>query len=186
DVDIPVAFFSHPLTLRIYCEATNPKRDKEVIIESIAGSLTELFDLYVDQAIERIAELAPRNQRYRQQDIRDVLHIFGSELWKARDRELPQRELRKLIGDEGRPWHQSVVHMLEQEGLILCIPSDVPGEKNIVAVYDALGGHFVANAILTNVGRDGLAVWLKDPETLKAVSGDSAECHPLASDIFRA
>jgi hypothetical protein len=46
------------LTLRLFCEVTNPKREKVVGIDAMPGSLTALFDRYLDQVGERIAELA--------------------------------------------------------------------------------------------------------------------------------
>jgi hypothetical protein len=186
EAELPRELLSHPLTLRIFCEVTNPERKQEVGIEAMPGSLTGLFQRYLDHAIERIAQLAPRNHRYYEHDIRGVLDVIGMELWEKGGRELPEQDLRKTIGDDLRPWNESIIHIFEQEGVILRIPGEVPGRQNIVPIYDALSGYLIANAILTKHGRAGLELWLKDPTTLEALNGNIANCHPLALDIFRA
>jgi hypothetical protein len=184
DAELPFELLSHPLTLRIFCEVTNPERKREVSIEAMPGSLTGLFERYLEFAIERIGELAPNKQRYYEHDIRRVLDRVGNALWEGRTRELREQDLRSAIADDARPWNESIVHMLEQEGVILLMPGDSPGERNIVAVYDALGGYLTASAILAKYGHSGLEQWLKDPKTLTALSGSVADCHPLALDIF--
>jgi len=186
DSELPLELLSHPLTLRIFCEVTNPERKREVGIEAMPGSLTGLFEIYLARATERIAELAPRTHRYYPHDVREALDVIGTALWEGGDRELPEQALRKTIGDDFRPWNESIVHMLEQEGVILRIPGESPGREKIIAVYDALGGYLIANAILTKHGRAGLEPWLKNPTTLAALNGNVANCHPLALDIFRA
>ena len=186
DAEISLELFTHPLTLRIYCEVTNPERKRDVVIEALPGSLTGLFEQYIDNAIKRVAELAPRHHRYLEQDIRHALDIIGTQFWKENARELPKDELRRAIGDESRPWNESILHMLEQEGVILRIPGKVPGREDIIPVYDAIGGYLVATAILTNLGRANFKTWLGGAETLEALNGNTSNCHPLALDIFGA
>ncbi len=185
DADLPLELLSHPLTLRIFCEVTNTERTRVVGIEAMPGSLTGLFERYIELATKRISELAPRTHRYYDQDIRLGLDIIGTKFWETNQRELSELQLRKDINDEHRPWNESIVHMLEQEGVILRIPGHTPGTQSIIPVYDALGGYLIANAILTKLGRDGLEAWVKDPETLKRLDGATMDCHPLALDIFR-
>jgi hypothetical protein len=75
-----------------------------------------------------------------------------------------------------------------------------------MAVYDALGGHLAAKAILMRHGGSGFEQWLKDPATLATLSmppsgwnphalhsrmleqspSESSLAHHLATDIFRA
>lgn len=184
DAQIPFELLSHPLTLRIFCEVTNPDRSKEVGIEAMPGSLAALFERYIELAIRRIGELAPRTHRYYEQDIRHVLDVIGTQFWEQNDRELSETELRKEIKDDSRPWNESIVHMLEQEGVILRMPGEA-GQQTIIPVYDALGGYLIANAILTKLGRDGFEPWLQQPDTLKRLDGNSVDCHPLALDIFQ-
>lgn len=186
DADPPIEMRSHPLTLRLFCEVTNPKRDKDVGVEAMPGSLTALFEQYIDHAVVRIADLAPKTQRYFEQDIRRVLDLVGTTLWETNTRELPEDDLRKSVGDDARRWNESIIHMLEQEGVILRIPGEVPGRQSVIPIYDALGGHLIAESILTKLGRDSLQSWVNDPATLDALNSGTEKCHPLARDIFRA
>jgi len=186
DAELPLELFSHPLTLRIYCEVTNADRDREIEIEVFPGSLIALFEAYVDKAIERIIYLAPRRHRYFQQDIREALDIIGVKFWEDDARAISTDELRQAIHDESRPWNESIVHMLEQEGVILRVPGHTPGQQDVIPVYDALGGYIIANSLLTKLGRTSFEAWLRKPETLEGLNGETANCHPLASDIFRA
>jgi hypothetical protein len=78
DAELPFELLSHPLTLRIFCEVTNPERKREVGIEAMPGSLTGLFERYLTRATERIGDLAPRKQRYYEHDIRYVLDVIGT------------------------------------------------------------------------------------------------------------
>ncbi|MDB6024080.1 MAG: hypothetical protein JWM68_303 [Verrucomicrobiales bacterium] len=185
DAELPYELLSNPLTLRIYCEVTNPERKVEVGVEAMPSSLTGLFGKYLERAIERIGELAPRNQRYYEHDIRRVIDIIGTALWEDSHRELSEQKLRKAISDDVRPWNESIIHLLEQEGVILLIPGESPGARNIVAAYDALGGYLIANAILAKHGHSSFESWLREPATLQALNSDNPDCHPLALDIFR-
>lgn len=186
DAELPMELFSHPLTLRIYCEVTNRERTHDVIIEAFPGSLTSLFEAYVDKATERIAYLSPRHHRYFQQDIRAALDVLGIEFWERSARAIPTSELRRAIHDESRPWNESLVHMLEQEGVILRVPTPAPTNEYVIPVYDALGGYIVANSVLTKLGRTNFETWLRERQTLEKLNGDATNCHPLALDIFRA
>ena len=109
DADLPWELLSHPLTLRLFCEVTNPTRDHVVGIEAMPGSLTALFDRYLKHAAERIAELAPRSHRYYEQDVSSALHEIGTALWEAKTRTLEAGQLRSRLKDEARGWNESIV-----------------------------------------------------------------------------
>jgi hypothetical protein len=158
----------HPLTLRIFCEVTNSKREQEVTIAGIPGSLTTLFEQYVEAAIERIAELAPRTHRYYEQDVHRALDVFGMKLWEDRDRTIPEDRLRSAIGADTRPWNESIVHMLEQEGIVLRVPGDLPRHLAVILVYDAFGGYLIASALLARLGRTRFEAWLKESSNIEA------------------
>jgi hypothetical protein len=180
DASLP-GFLRHPLTLRLFCEVTNPTRQKVVGIDAMPGSLTALFDRYLDQVGDRIAELAPRTQRYYAQDVRAALTIIAKILWESRARFIDLSELRRALGDEGRPWDQSLVRALEHEGVLLRMPSDSGGA--CVPVYDRLGGHIIANALLASHGQAGFDAWIREASTTALLAGDYDERHPLGDDI---
>jgi hypothetical protein len=205
DVELPL-LLSHPLTLRLFCEVTDPKREKEVGIEAMPGSLTAIFESYLGKAAERIAELAPLSRRYYELDVQRAFDEIGTSLWDRRARTVSERDLRKTLGDETRPWNESIVRALEQEGVILRLPGIAPGDIDVMAVYDAMGGHLAAKAILMRHGGNAFEQWLKNPTTLAALSEppsgrfrptvqprtlepspiELSPAHPLATDIFRA
>lgn len=185
DADIPLELLSHPLTLRIFCEVTNKQRQKDVGVESMPRSLTALFDGYLDAAIERAAELARSSRRYLAQDIRDSLRKYGLLLWQSRSRQVAQEELRQELHDEHVPWSESLLNLLEQEGLVIRSATDVEGCYEVAPVYDALGGHLIARALLAENHAESFASLIVDQATVDMLMGDWKSLHPLASDIFK-
>jgi hypothetical protein len=181
DVSLP-GFLEHPLTLRLFCEVTNPTRQKVVGIHAMPGSLTALFYRYLDRVAERIAELAPRVHRYCAQDVRTALTNLGQRFWTARSRSIDVVELSSFLGDELRPWDQRLVRALEHEGVLLRMPSDAEGVY--VPVYDRLGGHIIASALLAKHGQTSFETWVRDPSTNALLAGDYNERHPFANDVL--
>lgn len=186
DANLPWDLLGHPLTLRLFCEVTNPRRERVVGVEAMPGSLTALFDRYLKQVAERIAELAPRTQRYYEQDVRIALDEIGAALWEENARSLDFTALRRRLGDEGRPWNKSLVRAFEQDGVLLRLPEDTPTGDRVMVVYDALAGHVIADALLAKHGRTGLEEWMKDPAIVSALAGPLPDHHPLATDTLRA
>jgi len=180
DASLP-GFLRHPLTLRLFCEVTNRTREKVVGIDAMPGSLTALFDRYLNQVGDRIADLAPRTQRYYAQDVRAALTTFAELLWESCERSVDLSELRRAFGDDGRPWDQSLVRALEHEGVLLRMPSDSGGVY--VPVYDRLGGHIIATALLAKHGQAGFDIWIRESITTALLAGDHDERHPLGEDI---
>jgi hypothetical protein len=182
DAELPFELLTHPLTLRLFCEATNPTRKSIVGVEAMPGSLTGLFDKYLDQVAERIAQLAPRSRKYYVPDIQAALDEVGSALWEEKARSLDVNVLRGRLGDADRPWNESIVRALEQESVLLRYPGD-----RVTGVYDALAGHLIGNALLRKLGRVAeFESWLKEPGNLAALNGSLSDQHPLAADTFNA
>ncbi|MBU4533437.1 MAG: hypothetical protein KJ650_07415 [Firmicutes bacterium] len=186
DAELPYGLLRHPLTLRLFCEVTNPRREQVVGIEAMPGSLTALFDRYLKQATERIVELAPRTRRYYEQDVRTALEEIGAALWEEKARSLDLASLRRRLGDDVRSWNESIVRALELDGVLLRVPGKTPADTSTAVVYDALAGHLVAEAVLARQGRVRLQEWLRDPATVSAMTGSPSDRHPLATDVFRA
>jgi hypothetical protein len=186
DAELPWELLAHPLTLQLFCEVTNPKREKTVGVEAMPESLTALFDRYLEQARKRITELAPQTRRYYEQDVQTALDNIGIALWEERNRSLEMSKLRQRLGDETRPWNESIVHALEQDGVLLRVPGDRPATTDFAVVYDALAGHLVANSVVARLGQTRIIEWLKDEATMTAFSGQMEDRHPLAEDTFRA
>jgi hypothetical protein len=186
DAELPIGLLAHPLTLRLFCEVTNPARQHDVGIEAMPGSLSAIFEGYLEKAGERIEELAPRSFRYFQPDVRNALYKIGELLWNEKARSLDMDALRVLLGEEQRTWDKSIVRALEQEGILIKVPGELPNGPRIAAVYDQLGGHLIANALLTKHGRTGVASWLQESGTSKALGDLGPDGHPLGTDTFQA
>lgn len=117
DAHLPFELLRHPLTLRLFCEVTNPSRDQVVKMEALPGSLTSLFERYLDQAAERIPTFRPVLLRHKQ-DIHVAVDRIGIMLWEKHSRDISEIEFRAIINDQGT-WDTSIVRALEYEGVIL-------------------------------------------------------------------
>jgi len=175
DGEFPGELLNHPLTLRLFCEVTNPDRKQVVGVAATPGSLTVLFERYLVQVGERIAELSPSNCRFFPADVAQALNAVGLVLWAARSRDVEIQELRRLLNDESRSWDRNLVAALEHDGVLFREPGDEPGQGKISVVYDALAGHIVANALLGEHSGDKFDVWLRDPGTLAALKMEIGE-----------
>lgn len=186
DALLPLRLLGHPLTLSMFCEVTNPTRERTVGVEAMPSSLTALFDRYLEQVAERVAQLAPRSWKYYESDLRTALDRIGFALWEANDRSIDIEQLRNILGDDGRSWDTSIVRALEHDGVLIRIPSDRSSAGGVAVVYDALAGHLVADSLLGAFAGQEFEPWLKRAETASALSGDINERHPLSNDILRA
>lgn len=182
DASLP-GFLRHPLTLRLFCEVTNPTRQQVVGVNAMPASLTALFERYLEQVGVRVAELAHRTHRFYAQDVNTAISTIANKLWDSQSRSIEFGELRKILDDAQRPWDQSLVRALEHEGIILRMPSD--GNYEFVPVYDLLGGHIVANALLARHGQLAFETWIRDPSTTPLLAGDYNVRHPLADDVVQ-
>lgn len=185
DFEFSIEFLSHPLTLFLFCEVANPKREQDVAAENMPASLSALFERYLEQVAERIAELASRTHRFYQLDVSKALYQIGAAIWEEKARGLDFESLRKRLKDDSRTWDQSMVRALEQEGVLLREPprGSQTGQQ-VTAAYDALGGHLCANAMLTDRGGLGFEAWAKEASTLAAFESTGPDRHPLGYDIF--
>ena len=118
------------------------------------------------------------------EDVRWALQQMGLDLWHGRSRSVPVSALRHKLGDAGRPWAVSIVHALEQEGILT---RGRDGLDEVSAAYDALAGHLIADALLStkNSGElEGIGWQTLLPRV--DLFGDPSKRHPLASDVIRA
>ncbi|MCP4699527.1 MAG: hypothetical protein GY862_22165, partial [Gammaproteobacteria bacterium] len=182
DAEIPVEPFQRPLTLRIFCEVTNPKRASEVKIDYFPVSLSQIFEKYIANAAERISQMVNLSHSYSTAEIGRAIYVLGIELWKSRSREISDTHYRVMMSDTP-DWNSSIVNLLAQEGLLFRNPGTKPYEYVITPIYDALGGHLIANALLTGHARDRSFNWLNEAKTMAMFIGENT--HELASDTFK-
>jgi hypothetical protein len=182
NAEIPVEFLQHPLNLRIFCEVTNPKQESIVNVNYVPASLTLLFEKYIFNVCERIAQMTNLSYRFNTEDIKSAIYKFGRQLWESKKRWVEETIFRDEVSDTNRSWDTSVVNLLSQEGIIFRNPGSEPGMYIITPVYDALGGYIVADSLLTENRSDIHFEWFKKTEVIESFAGDGS--HPLAFDIF--
>ena len=185
DIDLPLDLLNHPLTLRLFCEVANPHRQCIVGVEDIPGSLTGLFEEYLEASADRICELSSERRRYFPQDVRSAFDEIGLSLWEGRSRSLPTRYVRRRLEDQSRPWNESLVQSLEQGGILLRMNSDDPSKESVSVVHDALGGHLIASAMLTRYGQAGLETLLNEPGTVFSLTGQWSRRRKLAAKFVK-
>ena len=183
DAEIPVEFLKHPLTLRIYCQVTNPERETEVKVDHFPVSLSSLFEKYIVNVCERISQMVNLNYSYNISDVKDVIYKLGLEIWKVGKREVDEDYFRELVSDKMRAWDSSIINLLAQEGIVFRNPSAEPDKFVVTPVYDSLGGFMVSSALLYKHNNDTTFKWLNDQRAIKAFVGK--DTHELGSDIFR-
>lgn len=184
DAEIPHEFLQHPLTLRIFCQATNPEREETVSVDYFPAALASLFEKYIEHSAARITELSNLSHSYTSEDVHAAIYRLGIMLWDQRTRAIDEKDFREAVGDATRDWDSSVVNLLAQEGLIFRDPGKAPHEYVITPSFDALGGIIIARSLLTRNAQDSSFAWLSEAESVSALMGEDS--HELASDIFRA
>jgi len=186
NAEIPVEFLQHPLTLRIYCEVTNPKRESVVKVDYFPASLTPLFEKYVANACERISQMANLSYPYTTTDLELAVYQLGFELWKAKKRKVNEADYKITLSNgafQWDKWDSNIVNLFAQEGIVFRNPGSKPGQYSITPVHDALGGYIVANFLLAKHKDDLTFEWLKHSNVIKLFASDDS--HELAFDIFR-
>lgn len=182
DTELPLSFFKRPITLRIYCEVTNPDKSEVVKINQFPTSLPEIFGRYIDYSCKKISEMTHLPQQYSEDDIRLALYFLGQCWWESNSRDCDEKAFKKLIQDDV-VWDASLVNLLSQEGIIFRNPGERPGQFELTPVYDALGGFLIADFLIQSNSRDNQLSWFSTVENLEKFGGD--ESHYLSSDIFR-
>ena len=182
--EVPMNIFNHPLTLRMYCQVTNPDREKMVVVESFPTFPAPIFDKFIWSSAQRISELPKLSYSYQPSEVYSAIVKFGIMLWESNAREVGEKEFCQSISSTNRQWESNLVNLLSQEGLIFRNPGKSEHEFVITPVYDMLGGFIIANALLSEFKSDDSFGWLNNPVIEEKLGGKNS--HELASDIFSA
>jgi hypothetical protein len=176
-------FLRHPLTLRLYCEVTNSARLSIVRINPMLGSLTVLFDRFLDQIVERIVESCSREHRFDTGEVETAISLIAARLWETGTSSLRLKDLRTMLDRPHCNWDKSIVHALENEGILLRISADE--DSAFILLYDLLAGHIIAKTLLARHPASSFAPWIRQETTTARFTCDYATRHPLADDILR-
>jgi hypothetical protein len=181
DADLPIEFLQHPLTLRIFCEVANSRRQHTVGVEALPSSLASLFDAHFNKVADRVAELSPAAHRIYQDEVQDALLTIAGLLWESNARSVEFQAARTAIRDVGR-WDASVIRALESEGVLVRTTSE-EGGQGIAFSYDLMAGHMIARHLLV---KPRLAQWLQSDEGRAQFQFSERGSHTFAFDVFRA
>ncbi|MDE1894546.1 MAG: hypothetical protein KGH90_09490 [Xanthomonadaceae bacterium] len=181
DADLPIEFLQHPLTLRIFCEVANPRRQHFVGVEALPSSLASLFEAHFNKIAERVAELSPTAHRIYQDEVQEALLTIAGLLWEANARSVDFQAARQAVGDAGR-WDASVIRALESEGALVRTTSE-EGGQGVAFSYDLMAGHMMARHLLA---RPDLAQRLQSDEGRACFRFREPGSHTFAFDVFRA
>lgn len=180
DADLPIEFLQHPLTLRIFCEVANSRRQHIVGVEALPSSLASLFEAHFNKVAERVAELSPATHRIYQDEVQDALLTIARLLWEGNARSLDFQAARTAVRDVER-WDASVIRALESEGVLVRTTSE-EGGQGIAFSYDLMAGHMIARHLV----KPGLAQWLQSDEGRAQFQFREPGSHTFAYDVFRA
>lgn len=186
EAEIPRGLFRNPLTLRIFCEVTNPNRDEKVEVGYFPASLSPLLGEYITNACERIPEYPNLSYQYSADMIRTAIYQLGLEIWKSKKREIYECAYRDSLSYTGFQWDQwdsNIINLLSQEGIIFRDPGSESDQYSITPVFDTLGGYVVADSLLTKHQDEKDFKWLQEQEVADSFGGQDS--HELASDIYR-
>lgn len=171
----------HPLTLRLFCDATN--RDRRVAVHpgSLPSDMSSVFNAFCESAAKHIEEHAPTNFRRRACEYRDCIRNVGKLLWENANRFASVDELKQQFPTTDSSWENDWSNVLSQEGLILT-RHDWKKPNNVVfeAAYDAFGGYLIADYLTTQFSHK-FKEFLSDASFQKYVVEDG---HPLSEDIL--
>ena len=181
DADLPIEFLHHPLTLRIFCEVSNPRRQHLVGVEALPSSLASLFEAHFDKVAERVVELSPTAHRIYQEEVQDALMTIAGLLWQGNARSVEFEAARTAVLDGGS-WDVSVIRALESEGVLVRTTFEAGGQ-GIAFSYDLMAGHMMARHLLA---RPDLAEWLQSDEGRTQFQFCESGSHTFAFDVFRA
>lgn len=175
-----------PLTLRLYCEVTNPERRDTVRAESMPRTLSALFERYFDQVAQRVTELSSSTRRLHVEDIHAALRTIGRILWDSGRRSIGKEDLRAHLDPPHTVWHFSMVRLLEDNGVLLTgAGHGEHGGPQITLLYDLMAGHVIAEALILGQSAKTFATWFHQPETADLFFSRDRP-HPLAGDVFKA
>lgn len=171
----------HPLTLRLFCEATNAKREKTVRPGSLPLDTSAVFDRFCESAAKHIENQAPVEYRRRSCEYRECIRGIGRLLWESGKRFAPVPDLKTLFPPTSSNWQYDWENVLSQEGLILTRPDwENPDRTVFEASYDAFGGFLVADYLTTKYASSFPDFLSSQPFQDHLVNGK----HELSEDIL--
>ena len=182
----PLNFFSHPLNLKIFCDVTNRKAEKEIQVSYFPSSIYSLFREQIGYIANSIANMTNLSQKYRVEDIEKAIYFLGECFWEEDSRTIKEDIFRDKIDARLNDWDSDLVNLLAQEGIIFRDEGDEKFTYELTPVYDRLGGFVVAEYLLGKYSQKPLSEWVSRDEFIEKLFGEVSVQHPLSQDILHA
>lgn len=158
-----------PLLLSVFCRTVNPEATRTIDADDLPGSLSEVFDAYLDGVVARIAT----TMEVPEVEIMDAVLLLGERFYDAQARQLGRLDVTTVLGDQRRAkWKESLRFQLESEEIVL--REVVEEGEYVIWAYDLLAGHVIGKGLLQRF----------DVQDLTAATSSALEAHPLVDDII--
>lgn len=178
---LPFGLFSHPLMLRIYCEAVNPGRAAPVGVESLPFSLVGVFGLYIERTVARLNS-RPGHPALAPGEIERRLAELARAVWEGGTRELPFESAREILDADEKDWGRSLLRALEEDGLLYREQRSV-ADQRVAILFDRLAGYLIATALIATTTVQELEAKFASQELWERLTTKEQD-HPLAEDTF--
>lgn len=171
----------HPLTLRLFCEATNKERRVTVRPSSLPLDMSSVFDGFCESAAKHIEEHFRTSFHRLANEYRVYIRNIGKLLWENGNRFASVDELKQQFPTTDSSWENDWTNILAQEGLILTRHDwKNPGKVVFETAYDAFGGFLIAD-YLTSQFAHNFKDFLSDVSFQKNIVENG---HSLSEDIL--
>jgi len=182
----PLNFFSHPLNLKIFCDVSNRKAEKEIQVSYFPSSIYSLFREQISHTANSIANMTNLSKKYRVEDVERAIYFLGECFLDADSRTIKEHVFRDKIDIPLNDWDSDVVNLLAQEGIIFRDEGDERFTYELTPVYDRLGGFIIAEYLLGKNSHKPLNEWVSKAEFIGKLFGEASVQHPLSQDILHA
>ena len=175
-LSIPLDFFSHPLTLRLFCEAM----EGECKIGYIPSSVSALFDQRIEHSLANISTLHPAISRT---EISRAIYVLGQCLFESGRRCIYEDNFINRFGKDclNSDWNQNLINLLVQEGLIFRNEiHNRPYKYELMPTFDLLGGYLISRYLLRTYSSNDLNDWINRVDIAEKIF----EKHELSNDIL--
>lgn len=180
---LPLRLFAIPLFLRLFCEAVNPDHESEAGVEAIPSTLVATFELYWQQTAKRL-RTRQGHATLPEGHVERRVAALALELWRKGLRELPFDDARAVLDDGSTNWDESLLHALEDEGVLFRESPYGSAEPQTAILFDRFAGYLIADAVTRGLTVDQLDQTLSADDFWARLRGSADQRHALAEDIL--
>lgn len=182
-VRLPQELFRSPLFLKLYCEATNPSREREVGIEKHPTSLSDVFERYRKTLTSRLQN-QPGHPTLPPGHVQKKLANLAQAIWVGGRRTIPYDDAKSLLDESNIDWDHSLLRRLEEEGVLYRDDSFGVSNEQTGILYDAFAGYLVGDSIVSSTAERDWADLFGQQTLWGRISGTGTDRHELANDIL--